>query len=600
MPYDFDNFYKSCLKLWKEPFGFEDFFQIAIDSIGRESKKFSVHEAVFKLMGRYDFITFIDTKEIYVKDHIKGCYIRFGQEIIEMELSRYEEDYRFTISHYNRRKIVQEIQLRTLFERSEIAEHKFPYWLNFRNVWYNVETKQTFKHNYTLKDYVDIDASGDMTTGKELYELHKQFEEETIFLTSIDIKFDVSSKCPNFDTFLERILPDKRSRDTVFEIFGYCLYNGYPIQKAILCIGDGDNGKSTLLLVLKKFLGEHNVTAVDLYSLAEDRFASAELYMKKACINADLESKYLSNTGVLKRLTGGDLIMGQRKRKDPFYFRNIAKIILSMNQLFKVSDSELIHSFFRRLCILQFPVRIPKPEKRDQDKLVAEMTTDCELSGILIKALEGLDRLLKNKAFSNKMDEDRLREEWMRLSDPAKWFFEQVVSEGNDEEPGEDYWQSDLFEIFLKICKKENLPEQSEQYFSRMASKYNIKKKRKQKKFEGRKTMYLNLCFNNGYSGLALKVLQEKDQKKKEKGTKTKENKFERFVGQLSTGKLKKFRQVLSYCCNDEGEISFRDIKAIAFSKNFSRSEINDLILNLQKEGEIYEPRPGVFRFMDE
>ena len=112
--------------------------------------------------------------------------------------------------------------------------------------------------------------------------------------------------------------------------------------------------------------------------------------------------------------------------------------------------------------------------------------------------------------------------------------------------------------------------------------------------------MYLNLCFNNGYSGLALKVLQEKDQKKKEKGTKTKENKFERFVGQLSTGKLKKFRQVLSYCCNDEGEISFRDIKAIAFSKNFSRSEINDLILNLQKEGEIYEPRPGVFRFMDE
>lgn len=581
MPLETAKFYNSCLKLFKDPFPFEHFYKETEREDGGYKQSFSISDAIFHFMGRYDFLTFIDTKEIYYKDYNLGYYMSYGEEIINMELSRFEEEHTMKISDNLRLKILKEIKLRTSIERTQIVEYKYPFWLNFRNVWYNIETKQVFKHNYTIKDYTENETKGDTKEAKRLYEEQKEFESDKLFLTSVDIKYEKPSNCTNFQTFLERILPDKQSQDTIYELFGYCLYNGYPIQQAILFIGDGDNGKSTLLLVLKKFLGNYNVTAVDIYSLSEDRFATAELYMKKACINADLESKFLPNVGVLKRLTGGDMIQAQKKRKDPFYFSNTAKIILSMNQLFKVSDTDLIYSFFRRLCIIPFTERIPKLEKKDQEKLVNEITTDCELSGILIKSLDGLDRLLKNKSFSNKMDEEKLKNEWIKLSDPGKWFFDQIISEGNEEDKGEDYWQSDLFQIFIKICNLENLPEQSEQYFARMATKYGIKKKRKAKLNEGRKTMYLNLLFNNGYSELAFQLQSPKEGKTKNKQTKLD-----------FRGRDEALRDAIeNLLIIHEDGLSFSEIQKEMYAKKFTRDEINNIFPIMKETGQIYEPK---------
>jgi putative DNA primase/helicase len=44
----------------------------------------------------------------------------------------------------------------------------------------------------------------------------------------------------------------------------------------------------------------------------ENRFATAELYGKLANIDADISKEALKNAGILKKLTGGDLIAAEK------------------------------------------------------------------------------------------------------------------------------------------------------------------------------------------------------------------------------------------------------------------------------------------------
>lgn len=274
---------------------------------------------------------------------------------------------------------------------------------------------------------------------------------DLFFVSALPVNYDPSAEHPRIRKFLFEVV-GADNVSLMEEIVGYCLHRGYPLQKAFLFVGEGANGKSTWLAVLRTLLGPANMSSWSLHGLEEVRFATAELYGKLANIQADLPSRRLKNDGIFKRLTGGDPITAERKGQHPFEFVNYAKLIFSANQVPPSGDDS--NAFFRRWVIVQFPNAFEGTAANP--RLIEVLTTDGELSGLLNAALRGLHRVLKAGAFSvERADTGSIREEYIRRSDPVRAFME---SDWVIADPDKYVLAKALFCYYEVYCKVHGLP----------------------------------------------------------------------------------------------------------------------------------------------
>lgn len=218
----------------------------------------------------------------------------------------------------------------------------------------------------------------------------------------LPVAFDRSATCPTIDHFIRQVFPED-TVELVYEIAGWLLTPDTRLQRAILFIGDGENGKSTFLNLVVRLLGKRSVATRTLQELTTDRFATADLFGKLANICADLPSVGLDDTSVFKKLVGEDPISAQRKFKDAFEFYSYARPIFSANEIPVAADAT--HAYERRWIVLRCPHRFNGSEcpscgavhVRDRNVL-GKMT--AELPGFLNKALLGLQRLRANREFT--------------------------------------------------------------------------------------------------------------------------------------------------------------------------------------------------------
>lgn len=279
------------------------------------------------------------------------------------------------------------------------------------------------------------------------------------FLLKIPVKYDPDADCPRFNKFLTEILEDDIERATIIELFGYCLVKNYSIQKWFMFLGSGANGKGTLLSTLRTFLGAENIAAVELQEF-EKPFSIAELYGRLANIVGDLSAKELYHSGRLKSLTGGDLLLAEKKFQNPFNFINHAKLIYSANELPRTFDGTL--AFWRRVMLINFSKTfIGNDDKKD---LWKEFTTEEELSGILNLAIKGIQRLDVNGGFSKENSVEVIEEYYIRNSDPVTAFFMDCVEISNDME---DFVSlQSLHTTFVEYCKQYRFMDLSQRKFN--------------------------------------------------------------------------------------------------------------------------------------
>ncbi|MBI2851739.1 MAG: bifunctional DNA primase/polymerase [Chloroflexi bacterium] len=266
----------------------------------------------------------------------------------------------------------------------------------------------------------------------------------------IPVTFDDNADCPVIKQFLTDVHhPD--DIPTVEEIAGNCLTPDNSMQKAILNVGGGDQGKSTELSLLKALLGAENVSNVPWHALELNRFAMSALEGKLANIFADLPSTSLNLTSNFKMLTGGDTIGTEKKFGDYYSFVNHAKLIFSANKPPKVTDEDS-YAFWRRWIIIDFPNQIA-PDKKDPH-ILDKLTTPQELSGFLNMALDGLARLRVNGRFSYAKSVEDTTEYYLRASDPVYAFLQDCT----EQSPPDYITKDDLYDAFVKYCIEEKLP----------------------------------------------------------------------------------------------------------------------------------------------
>ncbi len=204
----------------------------------------------------------------------------------------------------------------------------------------------------------------------------------------------------------------------VEELFGYLIFKRYFIHKAFLFIGAGRNGKSTLLNLIRNFLGNENVTSIPIHKLG-DRFTPSELFGKLANVSGDISSDALKHTERFKEITGEDFLLVERKFQQPFYMVNVAKQIFTGNQAPKTGDGS--YGFYSRFIILNFLKRFdfePGADKSPNPNLLRDLTSPEELSGLLNLALERLKDLVANNKFTGALSVSETSEMFEELSNP--------------------------------------------------------------------------------------------------------------------------------------------------------------------------------------
>ena len=121
----------------------------------------------------------------------------------------------------------------------------------------------------------------------------------------IPIDYDPTAECPNIDRLLAQVFPND-ALQLAWEVLGDGLTADRSIQKAILLVGEGGNGKDTFLALYSNFVGLGNVSNVSMQDLEENRFAVARLQGKLANVCGDLGANRLPGTAVFKAITGND------------------------------------------------------------------------------------------------------------------------------------------------------------------------------------------------------------------------------------------------------------------------------------------------------
>ncbi len=251
---------------------------------------------------------------------------------------------------------------------------------------------------------------------------------EHLTTVQLPVDFDPVATCPEIDNFIQQIFPED-AFSLAFEIPAYLMLPDTSIQKAVLLLGAGGNGKSTYLQMLLAFLGKGNTSGVALHQLEADKFKASRLYGKLANICADLPSEHLVSTSVFKQITGGDVIQGEYKFKDSFDFYPFARLVFSANTAPRSKDAS--EGFFDRWQVIPF-IRSFRgtSEEIPRDVLDARLSSPTELSGLLNKALAALPVIKSQKGFSQPKSVQDAWQEFRATTDPlAVWLDRFTVSD---------------------------------------------------------------------------------------------------------------------------------------------------------------------------
>lgn len=219
------------------------------------------------------------------------------------------------------------------------------------------------------------------------------------FTFKLPVKYDPLAKCDRWEQFIAEICETSEDVRILQEFFGYCLLRDYPFAKFLLLVGEGRNGKSTVLRILSELMGEGNCSNVLLQQLS-DRFSLSALVGKMANIAPDISAKDVLDTSILKALTGHDRIPIEQKFMAAYFAVLYTKLIFSANKLPRINDDSL--GLYDRILLLNFPHTYrenPKPGEKKADVHLGEKLR-AELPGILNWALEGLQRLMEQQAFT--------------------------------------------------------------------------------------------------------------------------------------------------------------------------------------------------------
>jgi len=389
-----------------------------------------VANIVSYLASQVTFITVRDTtgRNPHTYVYKDGYYRLNGEDLLILELKRL-----FNLSgvqwreHY-KNEILGYLRTENIVERDEITPPK--YLINLNNGIYSVKTGELIRHS---PDYY--------------------------FLYKIPWNYNKDAKCPKIMQYFSETLK-KRYVDFSQELFGYCLYYDYNRAGLFYLYGTGGNGKGIWQGLLEAMLGKNNVSNKTITALSTTRFASALLYGKLLNSCGEISSRQLKESDLLKALSAGDTVQAEFKGKDGFDFKNVAKLVTACNKVPYCTD--MSEGWYQRQFIIPFLKKFRDSAKEDPE-LLDKLIDPQEMEGLLLWAINGLKRFIKNKyKFTYPKDK---KDRYLMYQQNTRYFIDKYYIKTND---WNDWlFVDDIYEKYKEWCKENDVPVDSKNALAR-------------------------------------------------------------------------------------------------------------------------------------
>jgi putative DNA primase/helicase len=215
------------------------------------------------------------------------------------------------------------------------------------------------------------------------------FSRDDLLTKLVDVPFDPEAPCETWERTLSVIFGgDAELIGYVQRAIGYSLTGDTSEQCLHLCHGTGSNGKSTLLDVLAELSGEYGQQA-DFQTFLDRRHDSgprndvARLAGARLVRSSEVGDHKRLNEGLIKSLTGGDVITARFLYSEDFEFKPQFKLWLAANHKPVIRGTD--YAIWRRIRLIPFEVTITA-EQADRE---LPKKLRAELPGILAWAVAG-------------------------------------------------------------------------------------------------------------------------------------------------------------------------------------------------------------------
>jgi putative DNA primase/helicase len=282
------------------------------------------------------------------------------------------------------------------------------------------------------------------------------------FKYQMPIVYDSTAVCPKTEAFFDQILNPKQ-RTIIEEWIGYYFWRDYRFKKAMVFVGEGDTGKTTLLEVITFLIGRENIASISLQKMTSDKFSAAHMYEKHGNLVDELSAKDISDTDAFKMATGNGSVTGEYKFGNQFSFQNFAKLTYACNRIPDMADNN-DDAYFNRWIITRFENTITKKIPN----FIETLQTEEERSGLFNLAMHGLHRLFEQKQFTYNNNAEETKLEMMRSGSSVAMFASDML----EREDGAEVTKEAMYDAYVEYCKEKKVSTQTKDALGKRLSNY--------------------------------------------------------------------------------------------------------------------------------
>jgi len=325
------------------------------------------------------------------------------------------------------------------------------------------------------------DSDPDDRTVGGTWEFRPHRREDWLTMVS-PVEYDPEAEAPRWRRFVAELMPDHEKAMFLQRWVGYVLTGDVSEQLLLLNYGTGSNGKSTFFDVLKILLGGYAVgTPFETFTANDHRRGSeatpdlVRLVGRRAVMTSEPENGSRLGEGMIKRLTGGEVMVARQLNQPFIEFTPAFKLMLSFNQKPSVRGQD--HGIWRRLALLGWDQVFVDPWEADKfpgrplkDKGLKE-ALQRELPGILNWCLEGF-REWRKAGIAVPDTVRAATDEYRTDSNPLGQFLDACTQRGGRTQA------KTLYDAYCAWCRREAVDPLSSTAFGRRLSDMGVTKEK--------------------------------------------------------------------------------------------------------------------------
>jgi putative DNA primase/helicase len=237
---------------------------------------------------------------------------------------------------------------------------------------------------------------------------------------------------------------DPRVSELLQLIPGYVFEPTNKYEKIFVLSGNGSNGKSKYLEILRQLFGAANVSHLQPRAML-DKFRLIQFRESIVNMAGEIKSNLSDTEELLKSIASGEPQSACYKSKDFVTFVPRTKLIFATND--QLSSGDTSDGLLRRLVMVDFKVSfVDNPDPNDPYQrqknvdILDELTGELNSGGVFNWAYEGYKLLRAVGYFTETADQTQLLQDFKRSSNPILVFWEEKSGEFGDEMDNNDVY----------------------------------------------------------------------------------------------------------------------------------------------------------------